>query len=108
MHIGKIDYRTKKIEILHQGALVDDFAVSGDGTIYAATHAFNSVVMFAPDGTRTIIVDASQGATGSTSVRLGKQNDLLVSTGGNANYAILGLKKSDVVPSHVLRVSMQD
>lgn len=107
MTLGRIDYGTKEVEILHEGALVDDFAVDGDGTIFGATHAYNNVVAFSKDGTRTIIADESQGATGSTSVRFDSTGNLLVSTGGNANYKVLGLDKSKAVPSHVLKITMK-
>ena len=106
MTLGKINYNTQEVTTLHQGALVDDFAVGRDGTIYGATHAFDSVVRFSPDGSRTIVSDATQGATGSTSVRFDANGDLLVSTGGKANYKVLGLDENAAVPSHVLRISL--
>lgn len=104
--LGRIDYATRAVTPLHEGILIDDFAVAADGTIYGATHAYNSVVAVAPDGARSLITDASSGATGSTSVRIDARGDLLVSTGGNANYAVLGLTRADVVPGHVLRIDL--
>lgn len=106
MTLGSIDFASQEVTTLHEGILIDDFAVGQDGTIYGATHAYNSVVAITPEGQRTIIADASQGATGSTSVRMDAQGDLLVSTGGNANYAVLGLTEADVVESHVLRIDL--
>ena len=105
--LGRIDHATRAVKLLHEGILVDDFAVAPDGTIYGATHAYNSVVAVTPDGARTIMADASSGATGSTSVRFDARGDLLVSTGGNANFAALGLTRDDVVPSHVLRIRLR-
>ena len=106
MTMGRIDFATQEVTLLHEGLLIDDFAVAPDGSVYGATHAYNSVVAVSPEGVRTIIADASQGATGSTSVRFDARGDLLVSTGGNANYAVLGLTPADIVPSHVLRIDL--
>jgi sugar lactone lactonase YvrE len=51
---------------------VDDFAVEKDGTLYAATHVYNSVVRIAPSGQITTIAGPAEGMTGSTAVAFGK------------------------------------
>lgn len=49
---------------------IDDFAVARDGSVWAATHIYNNVLRIAPNGTVTVVADAAQGLTGSTSVAL--------------------------------------
>ena len=64
----------------------DDFAIDDDGTIYGATHVYNSLIRMAPDGTLATVATAEQGMTGSTAVAFGRaQGDrrrLYVTTNG--------------------------
>ncbi len=65
---------------------VDDFAIDDDGTIYATTHVYNSLIRMASDGTLATVATAEQGMTGSTAVAFGRaQGDrrrLYVTTNG--------------------------
>lgn len=47
---------------------IDDFTFAADGTLYGATHIYNSLVQITPDGTVTTIAQAAEGMTGSTAV----------------------------------------
>ncbi|MBL1110898.1 hypothetical protein JK364_00480 [Streptomyces sp. 110] len=61
---------TTHLEIVADRLFADDFAVHDDGTLYLATHIFDSVLRLAPDGRRTEIARAGQGVETSTSVAI--------------------------------------
>lgn len=73
-------------KILQQFVNIDDFAVTQDGRIYAATHIYNSIIRIDPDSKVTVIAEGMQGVTGSTAVALHKvqkrSQELLITTNG--------------------------
>lgn len=72
---------------------LDDFAIDDDGTIYATTHIYNSVLKITREGKITIIGEAEQGLAGSTAVAFGKNNDknsIYVTTNGGMSLPLPG------------------
>jgi sugar lactone lactonase YvrE len=73
-------------EIFLDKVNIDDFAIDEAGTIYAATHIYNSVLKITPAKNITLIGEAEQGLTGSTAVAFGKtaadKNSIYVTTNG--------------------------
>ncbi|MET0494454.1 MAG: hypothetical protein ABW000_15130 [Actinoplanes sp.] len=57
-----------RLEIVAERLLADDLAVAPDGTIYLATHLFDSVLRLDSAGRRTAIAGPGQGVETSTSV----------------------------------------
>ena len=66
------ELRAGTLEVVHRDVIIDDFAIAADGTIYGATHVFDSVVRLEPDGTRATIATAEDGVVGSTAVAFGR------------------------------------
>ena len=66
----------------------DDFAIGHDGSLFIATHPYNTLVRVAPGGERTIIGNAAQHIVGATDAIFGKgpddRNTLYVVTDGGA------------------------
>ncbi|GAA1331975.1 SMP-30/gluconolactonase/LRE family protein [Pseudonocardia xinjiangensis] len=58
------------LEVLAERLVADDLAADGDGTLYLATHLFDTVLRLDPDGRRTDIAGPSQGVETSTSVAI--------------------------------------
>lgn len=104
------DQSAGALSVLHQGVLLDDFAVSKDGTIYGATHIFDSILKITPSGERTLIAGPEQGVQGSTSVIWGypgeESNTLLVPTNGGMNFAMVGKTEDSVVNARVVRITL--
>ncbi|MGL4573408.1 MAG: SMP-30/gluconolactonase/LRE family protein [Burkholderiaceae bacterium] len=75
-----------KPEVVASGVNIDDFAMDAEGSLFAATHVYNSVVKIDKSGKKTIVSGALQGMVGSTSVILGPQlngkKTLYVTTNG--------------------------
>jgi hypothetical protein len=62
---------------------IDDFAVAKDGTVWGATHIYNSLVRIDPQGSVSVVAEDSQGLAGSTSAALsGDGKTLFVTTNG--------------------------
>lgn len=104
------DQTAGDLTVLHQGVLLDDFAVSKDGTIYGATHIFDSILKITPNGERTLIAGPEQGVQGSTSVIWASPGEesgkLLVPTNGGINFAMVGKTKDSVVKARVVRITL--
>lgn len=66
----------------------DDFAIGHDGSLFIATHPYNTLVHVAPDGERTIIGKEAQHIVGATDAVFGKtasdRDTLYVVTDGGA------------------------
>ncbi|NIJ52639.1 SMP-30/gluconolactonase/LRE family protein [Dyadobacter arcticus] len=80
----------------------DDFAIDLDGTIYATTHIYNSVVKISPQKQILLIADESSGVTGSTAIAFGRtpadKNSLYVTTNGGMSLPLpSGLEDANVV-----------
>jgi hypothetical protein len=75
-----------KPEVVASSVNIDDFAIDAEGSLFAATHVYNSVVKIDKAGNKTIVSRASQGMVGSTSVVAGPQlngkKTLYVTTNG--------------------------
>jgi sugar lactone lactonase YvrE len=73
-------------EIFLDDVNLDDFAISANGTIYATTHIFNSVIEIKPGKQLSVIAGVEHGLAGSTSALLRRTyNDrpvLYVTTNG--------------------------
>jgi sugar lactone lactonase YvrE len=55
-------------EVLRSQVALDDFAFDDQGTLYAATHVYNSLVRITPQGRISVIAGIAQGMAGSTAV----------------------------------------
>lgn len=64
------DGRPGPLRVVKERVNIDDFAVEADGSILGTTHVYNSLVRIRPDGSTTVVAEAAQGMTGSTSVAL--------------------------------------
>lgn len=104
------DQTAGALTVLHQGVLLDDFAVAQDGTIYGATHIFDSILKITLSGERTLIAGPDQGVQGSTSVIWDypgeESNTLLVPTNGGINFAMVGKTEDSVVNARVVRITL--
>lgn len=73
---------------------LDDFAIDVDGTIYATTHIYNSVVRITQGKEVTIIGEAKQGLAGSTACAFGNReedkNYIYVTTNGGMSLPLPG------------------
>ena len=77
-------------EVMAEGLPGDDFAIDVDGNVYMTTHPYNTVVRYAPDGSRAVVASVDQHVVGPTSVAFGTlpgdEGSLYVlSDGGLAN-----------------------
>jgi sugar lactone lactonase YvrE len=89
-------------QVFVQGVFVDDFSLDKKGNIYLTTHAYNSVVKIAPDGTKTIVGEKAEGLFGATSLAFGRgKNDknsvYVVTNGGVLIPSAEGLQPAKVV-----------
>lgn len=77
-------------EIFLDDVNFDDFAISENGTIYATTHIFNSVVEIKPGKQLSVIGSVEHGLAGSTAALLGRTEKdrgiLYVTTNGGLSY----------------------
>lgn len=73
-------------KVLHERLNVDDFAIDSDGTIYATTHVYNSLIRISPGGQVEILAGREQGMAGSTAAAFGlapgDTRNLYVTTNG--------------------------
>ncbi|MGL5930738.1 MAG: SMP-30/gluconolactonase/LRE family protein [Dermatophilaceae bacterium] len=73
-------------EILARGVTGDDFDIDLDGSAYVTTHPYNTLVRVRPDGSQSIVGDASTGIIGATAaafgVRGGERRLFVVGDGG--------------------------
>ena len=94
------DFTAGEPEILHRDLVIDDFSLAADGTIYATTHIYDTVVRIEPSGDVVRIATAEDGVEGSTATAFGRRADdatdlYVVGDGGfyldpdNANDAFL-------------------
>lgn len=85
--------------VVTSGLPADDLAFDSAGNLYAATHAFDTVVRIRPDGTKETVATAGQGVAGGAApvvTRRGGREVLIVVTDGN-------LFNSFVTPGTALR-----
>ena len=94
------DFAAGEPEVLHRDLIIDDFSMAADGTIYATTHIYDTVVRIEADGELTRIATTEDGVEGSTATAFGRRADdaadlYVVGDGGfyldpqNANDAFL-------------------
>lgn len=85
IHIAR-DGSAGAIEPVADRVFIDDFAVGDDGTVYAATHLFDSVIKIEPGGAVTTVADHGSGLRGPTAVafgpRRGRSLSLIVTNNG--------------------------
>lgn len=62
-----------KFETIARNVALDDFAVTRDGTVYATTHIFDSVLKITPNGAITTVATHDQGLLGPTSTYFGTE-----------------------------------
>ena len=93
-------------ETVLTGLVIDDFAIASDGTLYGATHVFNTVVRVEPDGSATTIATADDGMTGATAVAFGRteadRNRLYVVTNGG----VFQPPETGIVPAEIVRLDV--
>jgi sugar lactone lactonase YvrE len=70
-------------QVLHGDVAADDFAIDTDGTMYFATHPFDTIVRIDAAGKRSILAGVEQGLTGPTALALAPG-----SAGGKLLYAV--------------------
>lgn len=61
--------------VVHEDMAADDFAIDTDGTLYVATHPFDTIVKIDRAGVRTTLAGTAQGVTGPTAVAVGADAD---------------------------------
>lgn len=75
-------------KLLARGIPGDDFAIGKDGSLFVATHPYNTLVRITPDGKRSVIADARHGIVGATDATFGRgpndRDTLYVATDGGA------------------------
>ncbi|AGP53980.1 hypothetical protein M271_11915 [Streptomyces rapamycinicus NRRL 5491] len=92
---------TTHLEIVAERLFADDFAVHDDGTLYLATHIFDSVLRLTPGGRRTEIARADQGVETCTSVAIDPANpDTLWVTAAGERFGSGGRDK----PARLIRL----
>ena len=73
---------------------LDDFDIDADGTIYATTHIFNSVIEIKPGQPASVIAGIEHGLAGSTAAMLGRtasdRQTLYVTTNGGLSLPPAG------------------
>ena len=73
---------------------LDDFDIDADGTIYATTHIFNSVIEIKPGQSPSVIAGIEHGLAGSTAAMLGRtvsdRRILYVTTNGGLSLPPAG------------------
>jgi sugar lactone lactonase YvrE len=73
---------------------IDDFAIDADGTMYATTHIFNSVIEIKPGQPAIVIAGIEHGLAGSTAAMLGRtvsdRRTLYVTTNGGLSLPPAG------------------
>jgi len=81
----------------------DDLAAHPDGTVYIATHTYNSILRLNPDGQRLDIATDADGVIGPTSVALTSDRRSLVAgtTGG-----LLSPPPSGPQPARLVRIEL--
>jgi hypothetical protein len=85
-----------ELTLLYHDVGVDDFAIDKKGTIYAATHVYQSVVRIDPDGKRARIAGGSDSAVvaGTTATAFGRApgdtQSLYVTTNGGISLPVNG------------------
>ncbi|KAI9837212.1 MAG: hypothetical protein M1838_004851 [Thelocarpon superellum] len=84
------------VETVFDRCGADDFALDAAGTLYLATHVFNSVIKISPDGVRSRIAGGPDDTTvaGSTSAAFGRterdRTRLYVTTNGGMSSPVDG------------------
>lgn len=92
--------------ILLESVNIDDFAFDVDGTLYAATHIYNTVIQITPDGTITTIAEAAQGVTGSTAIAFGRTQRDRTSIYVVTNGGMFLPPPTGVVPAEIVRLDV--
>lgn len=103
-------------EVLLEGVNIDDFAFAADGTLYGATHIYNSVIEITPDGAITVIAQAEQGVTGSTALAFGPGFDDASEGGADSGAALYVVTNggmflpppTGVAPAKVVRLEVSN
>ncbi|MDJ0702619.1 MAG: gluconolactonase [Leptolyngbyaceae cyanobacterium MO_188.B28] len=85
---------------------IDDFAFDADGTLYAATHIYNSILRITPTGETTTIAQAAHGVIGSTAVAFGRQPGDASSIYAVTNGGMFLPPAGGVVPANVVRIEV--
>ncbi len=70
-------------QVLYADVAADDFAIDADGTMYFATHPFDTIMRVDGSGKRSILAGTPQGITGPTAVALARD-----SAGSKVLYAV--------------------
>lgn len=105
--LAGVDFSAGEPAILHEGLVVDDFAIAVDGTIYATTHLYDTVVRVEPDGTVVQIATAEDGVEGSTAAAFGRSDadaDQLYVVGDGGYY----LDPENANRAHLVRLEVDD
>jgi len=92
-------------EIVHENIFMDDFEIASDGTLYGATHIYDSIIKITPKGDVSVIAQSDQGVAGSTCLtwKQGSGSILFVSTNGGMNSTP---DRCNVVPSKIVQLNL--
>ena len=103
--IPVIDGQAGAPEIVQRDLGLDDFDFDSAGTLYGATHVYNSVVRRSPSGELTVIAGLPQGMAGSTAVAYSPAGggELFVTTNGGVSMPPPG----GVEPGKVVRLRLR-
>lgn len=105
IRIPVVDGNAGKPEVLRKDLGIDDFDFGPDGSLYGATHVYNSLVRVTPDGAITVLAGLAQGMAGSTAVAARNSRagvTLFVTTNGGMSLPPEG----GVQPGKVLRLEV--
>jgi hypothetical protein len=91
------DLKPQAPEIFVEGTNIDDFAFDEQGSLYGATHVYNSVIRIDRDRQTTIIAQAEQGVTGCTAVAFHSTSLYVVNNGGMFLPPAGGVEPAQVV-----------
>jgi hypothetical protein len=107
IHVDLADGQPKgEPTLLYHDIGVDDFAIDEKGSIYAATHVYQSVIKIDPDGKRARIAGGPDSAivAGTTAAAFGRapgdSQSLYVTTTGGISLPVNG----EVGPARVLKI----
>ncbi|HIK17259.1 MAG TPA: gluconolactonase [Leptolyngbyaceae cyanobacterium M33_DOE_097] len=93
-------------QIFVEATNIDDFAFDTEGSLYAATHIYNSVLRITPTGETTVIAEIEQGVVGSTAVAFGRGTGDRTALYVVMNGGMFLPPPTGVMPAHIVRLEV--
>jgi hypothetical protein len=97
------DFTAGVLEVWMTNINLDDFAFDEKGSIYGATHVYNSLVRIDPERRITVIAGIEQGLAGSTAVAFGRAEADCTSVYVTTNGGMSVPPEGGVQPGRVVR-----